>query len=217
MSTKDQPRGRGRPRDLEKRQAILDAAGALFRERGLAATTMEAVAERAAVSKMTVYGHFPDKPALLAAAFERNINEMRLADLPPRGDLASSLEELVAFGQRLVGYLLRPEIVRTPYLMAASAHDHPGLAAAFYAAGPGAVVARVSAFLRSLDERGVLSVDDPELAAEVLTVAWLGLDQLRQGLGLAEPPTADAVARRVRLATESMLRAWSTGRRTSGQ
>ena len=47
-------RRRGRPRDLDKLQAILDAASALFLERGIAATTMESVAERAGVSKMTV-------------------------------------------------------------------------------------------------------------------------------------------------------------------
>src|SRR5579863_1933942 len=44
-------RGRGRPRDLNKRKAILEAAGALFLERGIAATTIESVAERAKASK----------------------------------------------------------------------------------------------------------------------------------------------------------------------
>jgi TetR/AcrR family transcriptional repressor of mexJK operon len=52
---------------LDKLQAILDAANALFLERGIAATTMESVAERACVSKMTVYGHFRDKASLLSA------------------------------------------------------------------------------------------------------------------------------------------------------
>ena len=46
----------------------MDAAYALFLERGITATTMDAVAERASVSKMTVYENFLDKPALLSAA-----------------------------------------------------------------------------------------------------------------------------------------------------
>ena len=69
---------------------------------------------------------------------------------------------------------------------------------------------KVAGFLKSLAERGVLSIDDPELAAEQLVVSWLGLCQLRQNLGLAGPPSADAIARRVRYATDTMVRAWSS-------
>src|SRR5262252_5954791 len=79
-------RSRGRPRDLDKLHAILDAASALFLERGIAGTTMESVAERACVSKMTVYGHFRDKPSLLSAVFERNIKAIRLPDLAVGSD-----------------------------------------------------------------------------------------------------------------------------------
>ena len=103
---------------MDKLQAILDAASALFLERGIAATTMESVAERASVSKMTVYGHFRDKPSLLSAVFERNIKAIRLPDLAVGSDLRSSLAQLTEFGQRLVSFLTRPEIVRTARVMA---------------------------------------------------------------------------------------------------
>ena len=81
VATAAPKRGRGRPRDLEKRAAIVDAAAGLFLERGIAATTMEAVAERASVSKMTLYSHFPDKPVLLAAVFDRNLKAIELPEL----------------------------------------------------------------------------------------------------------------------------------------
>ena len=71
MSVERKRRGPGRPRDLAKLEAILDAAYALFLERGIAATTVDEVAERASVSKMTVYANFGDKPALLAAVLDR--------------------------------------------------------------------------------------------------------------------------------------------------
>src|SRR5580658_9666375 len=121
MGAEAVPKGRGRPRDLGKRQAILDAAAALFLERGIAATTMELVAANAAVSKMTVYAYFPDKPALLAAVFERNINALRLPELSDRPDLAASVEALVEFGAGLTWFLTRPEIVREARLMASGA------------------------------------------------------------------------------------------------
>jgi len=210
-------RRRGRPRDLDKLQAILDAASALFLERGIAATTMESVAERACVSKMTVYGHFRDKPALLSAVFERNIKAIRLPDLEVGPDPASSLAQLAEFGERLVRFLTRPEIVKTASVMAACADENPRLAAAFYAAGPGTMLKKVAGFLKSLAERGILSIDDPELAAEQLVVSWLGLSQLRQNLGLSGPPSPDAIARRVRYATDTMVRARSSASPVAGR
>jgi TetR/AcrR family transcriptional repressor of mexJK operon len=201
-------RGRGRPRDLNKRKAILEAAGALFLERGIAATTMESVAERAKASKMTVYSHFHDKPALLAAVFERNLERIRLPDLSEQSGI-SALERLCDFGERLVGFLTRAEIVRTGRVMAASADDFPALAAAFYAAGPGAVLSKLAPYLRALNESGAIAVPDPELAAEQLAAAWLGVSQLKQSLGVAGPPSPPEIARSVRLATETMLKGWA--------
>jgi TetR/AcrR family transcriptional repressor of mexJK operon len=210
-------RRRGRPRDLDKLHAILDAASALFLERGIAGTTMESVAERACVSKMTVYGHFRDKPSLLSAVFERNIKAIRLPDLAIGSDATSSLAQLAEFGERLVWFLTRPEIVRTAWVMAACADENPRLAAAFYAAGPGTMLKKVAGFLKSLVERGVLPIDDPELAAEQLIVSWLGLSQLRQNLGVAGPPSADAIARRVRSATDTMLGTGSSASPAAGK
>lgn len=60
--------GPGRPKDLAKRQAILDAAKNLFLSNGYANTSMDAVASAAGVSKLTVYSHFNDKERLFSAA-----------------------------------------------------------------------------------------------------------------------------------------------------
>jgi AcrR family transcriptional regulator len=55
---------RGRPRSETRRTAILEAAFALLAERGLGATSMDAVAERAGVSKATIYRWWPSKELL---------------------------------------------------------------------------------------------------------------------------------------------------------
>jgi len=212
-TTSEAQRGRGRPRDLGKREAILTAATALFYERGITATTMEAVAEKAAVSKMTVYSHFPDKASLLQATFERNIGRMQLPELTDETDLLPSIDALIAFGEQLVSFLTRPEIVKSGRLMVASAEDHPALAAAFFAAGPAVMLGRVSAFLGSLCRRGLLAIDQPDLAAEQLIAAWLGMSQLRQNLGVAGPPSPEEVARNVRQATRTFLAAWQATKR----
>lgn len=53
-------------RGEEKRRAILDAARRAFRENGVQATSMDALATMAQVSKRTVYNHFKSKEALVA-------------------------------------------------------------------------------------------------------------------------------------------------------
>ena len=57
-------RRRGRPRDHVRHAAVLQAAGELMIEGGLAAATMEAIAARAGVSKQTIYNWWPSRGAV---------------------------------------------------------------------------------------------------------------------------------------------------------
>jgi TetR/AcrR family transcriptional regulator, mexJK operon transcriptional repressor len=208
-----QRRRPGRPRDVAKLEAILHAANDLFLERGIAATTMDDVAERASVSKMTVYANFRDKPALLAAVLDRRVKAVFVFDeLPPGPDLNSSLERLVRLGEAAVSAITKPEVIRMTLLMAEQADHHPQLAATFYAAGRGELLKRIASCLKTLTKRGFLSIKNPDLAAEQLVASWLGMSVLRQGLGVAGPPAADEIAERVRYAVDTVIRAWSTRR-----
>ena len=49
---------RGRPANEALSQTIVDAAGELFVELGFQATTMDKVAQRAKISKLSIYRHF---------------------------------------------------------------------------------------------------------------------------------------------------------------
>lgn len=70
---------RGRWRSgAESRQRILDAARALFRERGYAGTTVRAVAAEAGVDSAMVFYFFGTKQGLFAAAVDMS------ARVPPR-------------------------------------------------------------------------------------------------------------------------------------
>jgi AcrR family transcriptional regulator len=60
---------RGRPQSISA-ETILDAAGAVFRERGHAATTAE-IAERAGVSEGILFHRYKNKETLLAAVIHR--------------------------------------------------------------------------------------------------------------------------------------------------
>ncbi|WP_457395457.1 TetR/AcrR family transcriptional regulator, partial [Roseateles sp. P5_E1] len=60
--------GPGRPKDLGKRAAILEAAKSLFVEQGYNGVSMDSIAAQAGVSKLTVYSHFGDKETLFTEA-----------------------------------------------------------------------------------------------------------------------------------------------------
>jgi AcrR family transcriptional regulator len=62
-------RPRGRPRSEKARQAILAAAGDLMLSGGLPAATMDAIAAKAGVSKVTVYKWWPSRGALALDGF----------------------------------------------------------------------------------------------------------------------------------------------------
>lgn len=57
-----------RPRSARAHGRVLDAALRLFAERGIDATSMDAIAEASGVSKATIYKHWPDKDALCLEA-----------------------------------------------------------------------------------------------------------------------------------------------------
>ncbi len=101
--TAEAPLTRGRPRSERARQAILGAAAELLLARGLSAVSMDAVAERAGVSKATIYRWWPTKEALAldalytewaaAQPYPRDTGSLRgdlLALLQPWARLASS-------------------------------------------------------------------------------------------------------------------------------
>ena len=92
---------RGRPRSEARKQAILQAAFELLGEHGLAATSMEAVADRAGVSKATIYRWWDSKELL---ALDALYAAWDTADPAPRqnGTLRAEMLALVRPWVRLV-------------------------------------------------------------------------------------------------------------------
>src|ERR1700752_1863123 len=66
---------RGRPKDQDKRAAILTAAKMLFADQGLGGTSMEGLAAAAGVSKVKLYSHFPTKGELFRQTVIAKCNE----------------------------------------------------------------------------------------------------------------------------------------------
>jgi AcrR family transcriptional regulator len=78
---------RQRLKDIRPQQ-LLDAALALFVEKGFAATRSEEVAHQAGVSKGTLYLYYPSKEELFKAVIRQNMTKL----IVEGGEIASSFE-----------------------------------------------------------------------------------------------------------------------------
>jgi AcrR family transcriptional regulator len=167
---------RGRSPDPAKHAGILAAAEELFLELGFRAASMDLVAQRANVSKMTVYAHFPSKRALFAAIIDdlasqlaRAIAGFGLEDMPPEAALRLA-------GRQYLTLALKPSSLALHRLVVAEAARTPGLGPLIYESGPAQIVRALAEYLA---RRRELDIADPQLAAEQFLGAVLGHVQLQ--------------------------------------
>src|SRR5579863_7877318 len=76
------------------RQKIVDAAVALHGSIGPAATTVASVAERAGVTRATVYRHFPDDEAMFSACSSHWLSQQQPPDPAAWARIGSAEERL---------------------------------------------------------------------------------------------------------------------------
>ncbi|WNV75641.1 TetR/AcrR family transcriptional regulator [Geodermatophilus sp. DSM 44513] len=92
------------------RRRVLDAAERLFREHGVDAVSMDAIARAAGVGKGTVFRRFGDRSGLAAALLderERALQELMLSGPPPLGPGAPAAERAEAFVRAYLAHLRR--------------------------------------------------------------------------------------------------------------
>lgn len=180
---------RGRPKSEAKREQIFDTAAELFLEHGFDNVSMDQVAERAGVSKQTVYSHFRNKDELYGAIISRKCVANRLAAefLDEDRPVADMLREI---GRRFLDLLLSPEAINVYRLSVGNAAQHPHIARLFYRAGPLPTIEVVADYLRRQHTRGRLRVADPRRAACQFLFMLKGEAVLRATLNIEEqaPP-----------------------------
>jgi len=202
------PNGPGRPKDLAKRQAILDAAKILFLTHGYANTSMDAVASAAGVSKLTVYSHFNDKETLFSAAVVAKCEEQ----LPP---LFFELPEGIAVEHVLLNIargfhqlINSEESVNLHRLIMALGSQDPNLSLIFFQAGPERMVQGMERLLTRIHETGALNIDLPRNAAEHFFCLIKGAGNFRLLYGCGEPLSEEASERHVQEVVALFMRAY---------
>lgn len=154
------------PPDDATSERVLDAALALAAAFGLRHLTMDEIAARAGVGRMTVYRRFGDKDTLLEALAVRE-GRRCLAELDAVGDPSAPIPEQVADG-----FATSLRLAREHPLLNRLARVEPETVLASLTANGGALFAMSRAFvaarLRESQRAGVLGPVDVEAAAEVL-------------------------------------------------
>ena len=160
--------GPGRPKNLAKRAAIIQAAQKLFLQHGYEGSSMDAIAQEASVSKLTVYNHFTDKETLFCAAIEAKCEAQLTALFANPIDAAPShlrdyLLEIAHGYQALVD---SPESLALHRLMISQALSNPALSHLFYEATALHILEKMERLLTAIQQAKQLEIDNPRQAAE---------------------------------------------------
>jgi TetR/AcrR family transcriptional regulator, mexJK operon transcriptional repressor len=182
----------GRPTDPAKEAAILEAARAAFLELPFERVSMDAVASRAGVSKVTIYAKYKSKEALFVAAMNESCaaiyNQAKIA-IQSGGAIDVALTQL---GTNFMMMILSPDVSAMHGVMMQVAEHKPELPRQFYQTVVTTSLETLAEALTFAVERGELVINDPRRAA----IQFIALVQgvYRYELELGVTPTLDPQA-----------------------
>ncbi|MDX3006552.1 TetR/AcrR family transcriptional regulator [Kribbella solani] len=185
-------RGPGRPRDPHADAAILSATVDLLVERGIDQTSIEGIAKRAGVAKVTVYKRWKTKDDLLAEAIEKVRDDLpSVASARTTGELPALLEALLPeWGEALADPRYRALAAR----LLGAGPSHPALLAAYWNHHVLPRRERSHALLRRAQDEGVLSpTADLDVLLDMMTGAIIHHLLLEPG-----EPSPDDISRYLR-------------------
>ena len=112
---------------LKKERSILAAAEQLFLAQGYGATTMDAIAQQAQVTKQTVYRYFPSKKTLFTRLIQQDEgghDAFHFGSGPVR-------QELERYGESFIAFHMAPKRLSLYQLMLGESKAHPEIADVF--------------------------------------------------------------------------------------
>jgi TetR/AcrR family transcriptional repressor of mexJK operon len=190
---RSESRGRGgrpsRQQSAQLADRILDVAEKLFLGHGFGATSIEAVAKHAGISKRTFYHRFPGKERLFEAVVRRLIErwlppiDAQLAEAPT---LADGLRHTA---EHMLKIALTPEALALHRIVIAEARQFPALARMMHEIGAASGIERIAKQLEPRIKSGELRAMNAQFAAEQFILMVVTGPQ-RRALGLATPLTA---------------------------
>ncbi|WP_262269930.1 TetR/AcrR family transcriptional regulator [Microvirga yunnanensis] len=201
-------RSRGRPpirSDEETRHLILEAASQEFRTNGYASTTMVAVGQRAGVSTKTIYRLIPTKAELFKSMCSERIGRFMLAiDEAVIGtlELEAALERILGAYGKLT---LDQEVIAITRLVSSESDRFPELGSAFYEGAFRRTREAIEGWLRRQCDRGLIALEDPGVAADMLRGMIAMEPQRAVMLGQRRAPDEEEIAARAKMCASLFL------------
>ena len=181
----------GRPTRIEAAalgDKILDVATALFLSRGFGATSIEAVASRARISKRTFYHRFRDKPELYRAVVRRLLQHW-LPQFEAAFEAPAPLDVLLGrSARRMLALALSPEALALRRLLLAEAERFPELVDIAIEQGATRAIERIAALLEEERRAERIGLADCRFAAMQFQEMVLSIP-LRRAMGFGTPLT----------------------------
>jgi len=168
-----------------KVETVTSAARALFLDQGFSATSMDAIAGAAGVSKATLYAYFPSKEALFASLIMAECDSLQRH--LPLLDLSDGLyTALRKFAHQYVRVFIERKDVIVVRIIANESSRFPELGRLFYESGPLAMIRRLARFLDEAKANGLLEFDDSIMTATQFLSLVRGEHPLRTVLGIGD-------------------------------
>ena len=185
LASAGQPAGAVRPRGgrptraaaVERDERLLEIATRIFLDNGFEATSMDRIAEAAAVGKATLYARYADKGALFAAVLRRRILEVyepleeELRAILPSADLETTLRRVA---QRLLDKSVAPDSIALGRILSAQGPRFPDLARLAIEEGLGRQLRLIETILAHFAGDRRFLIDDLPLAADLFLAIVLG-------------------------------------------
>jgi AcrR family transcriptional regulator len=188
-----------------KVDTVREAARQLFFEQGFSATSMDAVAKVAGVSKATLYSYFPSKEALFASFIVAECESLR-SNLPTPKLSAGLKQALRQFAMQYLDVFIKQKQVALVQIIANESGRFPELGELFYQNGPMATAKRLALFLDDAKAQGLIEFEDSMEAASQFLSLVRGELPLRVVLGLTGD-TKETVHRQIETGLAFFLRA----------
>jgi TetR/AcrR family transcriptional regulator, mexJK operon transcriptional repressor len=156
-----------RKRSEATRKIILVAAKDLFLSQGYVATTVEAIADRANITKRTIYGYYPDKRALFKGVIEQSVGDPWEFHIPLEaiGTVEGVRNALFAIGQGVNEIMTHPDYVQLLRVTITEIPMQPDLSILFERGVTRRAYRTTTGLLTFADTHGIVSLIDCEAAA----------------------------------------------------
>jgi TetR/AcrR family transcriptional regulator, mexJK operon transcriptional repressor len=190
----------------DKQRAILNGARSVFMAHGFGGASMDAIADCAAVSKMTLYRYFESKEALFAGLIEESCAKILQQDPAVPLEGLAPREALRRFGMQLLETVYAPETLALHRIVLAEVNRFPELGRLFYRSGPEKNIEAVARYIESYMPGKVVPPRDSRKCAEEFFELVRGYRHLRLLLGIEKTPDACIRAAQVDRAVDTFFR-----------